>query len=272
MDRLPEHEEDRLLDPEHWSKAERLAVAGMVAPALREGSVRARARRVFVTDKDGEIKKVVSLKEVQEGLLSTAKIELAVEDGIRPKEVICRGCKGIIKVEPRGHIPIWCKRCPQCICGKKVRHAGQQCRKCCRPPREAAFCACGRPLHKEALKASAVNRRKGKPAVCDSCSRARLKKAKKRCACGSELSRSRSKKCRACVRTPRRLCACGKELSKSAKHFCTDCHSKQMFAFQSAKICVGCGVRVTQSAKAKRAGAPPRCRNCWLSSVTKGPK
>ncbi|MCW5834514.1 MAG: hypothetical protein KIS78_19085 [Labilithrix sp.] len=96
---------------EKMNKAQRLAIAGVVAPFLREGAERAAKRRVAKVDKDGNVVGYTTLAEVQAKILERAEIEIAVQDGVRPKEVICKYCGKVIRVkgDAKGAPP---RQCP----------------------------------------------------------------------------------------------------------------------------------------------------------------
>ena len=104
------------------NKAERLALAGAVAPVLRDGAAKAKARRVKIVGKDGKVVRVGTLAEVQEGLLAAKKIELEVEDGVRPKEILC-ACGAVRKVPKKGVLPKQCRKCQKSEADRKYRAA-----------------------------------------------------------------------------------------------------------------------------------------------------
>jgi hypothetical protein len=87
---------------EDWNKAERLAVAGAVAPRLRSQDDKTKSRRVALVDKDGKVTGYTTLAQVQKSLLKAREIELDVQDGVRPKEVLCKHCGKTVKVPPKG--------------------------------------------------------------------------------------------------------------------------------------------------------------------------
>jgi len=108
---------------------------------LRENAERAKRRRVFVYDRETqETKGVVSLAEVQEGVLATAKIELAVDEETRPKKQVCVLCARVFAVNPMGKVARLCGECPCDRCGgavgyKTTSEAAKEgrrpfCRKC----------------------------------------------------------------------------------------------------------------------------------------------
>jgi hypothetical protein len=65
------------------SKADRLAVAGVVAPFIREGATSYSLRRVARIDANGNVVGYTTLAAVQKVLLERHKIEIAVQPGIR---------------------------------------------------------------------------------------------------------------------------------------------------------------------------------------------
>lgn len=72
---------------------------------------RGRARVVNLIDEDGNVISRTTHARLLEGLLDAAGIEAAVRDGVRPKVILCLGCKAFRKVPPRGRIPKWCEGC-----------------------------------------------------------------------------------------------------------------------------------------------------------------
>src|SRR5690348_3965150 len=96
--------------PEKWNKAERLAVAGALAPNLRANSDRL-SRRVVHTwnQQTGEVTRHLTGVEAVEGILRTAEIEFDVRDGARPKNVVCEFCGRVVRVaKSRSIVPLAC--------------------------------------------------------------------------------------------------------------------------------------------------------------------
>lgn len=89
------------------TKAERLAIAGAVAPTLRQRA--GAGRKITVVDKDGKPVRVTDDVEIAKGLLARADIEFSVVPGERPKWVRCSNCGKPIKVSVRGRIRRVCK-------------------------------------------------------------------------------------------------------------------------------------------------------------------
>lgn len=127
-------EEDE--DP-RMNKATRLAIAGAVAPFLRGQGERAAKRTVYVTNSDGDIVRVISGAELQDGILKRAGIELAVADGVTPKAVICQFCGKTVSVpKGRARVPSAClyedggcyrqKTCAEDGCGAQPRRKSFQ--------------------------------------------------------------------------------------------------------------------------------------------------
>jgi hypothetical protein len=97
-------------DDAEWSKAERLVVAGALAPRLRSQDEKVSGRRVALTDKDGKVTGYTTLGEVQRALLRERQIELETIEGVRPTEVVCRHCGKTITVKRGpGPVPKVCK-------------------------------------------------------------------------------------------------------------------------------------------------------------------
>jgi hypothetical protein len=215
---------------EAWNKAERLAVAGAVAPHLRSQAEQAAKRRVAKVDKDGNVVGYTTLAEVQKALLLTHKIEFDVVEGTRPIEIFCEKCGRPTKVPKKGGIPKQCRKCacPQCVgCGSTMSY-----------------------LHSTP---SFVAKRKGAPPKCTPCKKKDAEAERPRCAGCSKVmghrqlwqhrvrfKRTDPLRCRKCVDADRRSqpgppCGvCGKELRKAAKYsvraksgkppMCGDCY------------------------------------------------
>lgn len=110
---------------EKMTKAERLSVAGAVAPTLRSQSERTRTRVVKVYDQaTGEVVRHATLADVQRGILETAKIELDVADGKKKTKDVCRSCGGLMFMPKRGKPRLRCDACkfPPCRgCGVRPK-------------------------------------------------------------------------------------------------------------------------------------------------------
>lgn len=165
-----------------WSKAQRLAVAGALAPHLRDQDGRA-SRRVARVDPDGNVVGYTTLAEVQKALLRQREIELEVQDGVRPKEIICETCGRVDKVGKKGAVPKCCARCRAMHCAdcstalppsagtpwahRRRRGKPARCKECAAravAAAPAASCAdCAAPLGEYAMRPSAVAQRKGEP-------------------------------------------------------------------------------------------------------------
>ena len=89
------------------SRAERLALAGAVAPTLRA----AQERRIARVDADGNVVGYTTHKRLAESLLARQQIEIAVVEGVRPKTVMCEVCGLPAKVTKMGPITKGHKRC-----------------------------------------------------------------------------------------------------------------------------------------------------------------
>lgn len=103
------------------NKAERLALAGAVAPTLRNNAAKAKDRKVAKLDKDGNVVGYTTLAKVQEALLAKEKIELAVQDGVRPKKIFCETCGVPFAPPKKGFANRVCRKCREkpCVdCGK----------------------------------------------------------------------------------------------------------------------------------------------------------
>lgn len=283
-----------------WNKAERLAVAGAVAPSIRSQEL----RRVARVDSEGNIVGYSTLAEVQASLLKRHEIEIEVTDGVRPKEWFCEKCGLPCKVRHRQTVPR-CERCTflKCAdCGK-------------------AFPRC--------YSAPSMQRRGHKEKVCRPCMSKRVAAAKPRCAvCNVAINvhlrwqyrkrwgESEPLRCGPCLRKHHKLpvptCSvCFKELSVSSRRgkraregkplFCPDCYRGEVrsliakekiakdpvFAEKVKKamtkghelqsklkrkaqtptcfLCVGGETSkgaMSSRSIAKRKGAPPKCLSC----------
>ena len=114
------------------SKAERLAVAGAIAPVVRQNAEKLARRRVRLWNQQtGEDGAFVSGLEAQKGIQATAEIEFDVQPQVRPKEVICTKCGRLFRasVSKNGYVQKTCLGCrrPQETCANPSCSA--------RPPR-----------------------------------------------------------------------------------------------------------------------------------------
>ena len=100
------------------SRAERLALAGAVAPTLRA----AQERRIARVDADGNVVGYTTHKRLAESLLARQQIEIAVVEGVRPKTVMCEVCGLPAKVLKMGVVSKGHSRCKKRAAARK-RHA-----------------------------------------------------------------------------------------------------------------------------------------------------
>lgn len=126
-------------DGEKMNKAERLAVAGAVAPYVREAAERTSQRRVALYNQHSpgqETTRYASLLDVQKGVLERAKIEIEVQPDVkRPKRTICTKCGKLAKPAYKvGRVPKLCDACrgDSCQdCGVRLHvHRGGRCPDC----------------------------------------------------------------------------------------------------------------------------------------------
>lgn len=94
-----------------WTKAERLAIAGAIAPTIRSAEVSKRDRIVRIKDKNGNTIRTLSLIDLQKELLEKRGIEIDMGDGIRPKITICEDCGCPIFVKKSGVLRTRCDDC-----------------------------------------------------------------------------------------------------------------------------------------------------------------
>ena len=85
------------LPPVDLSRAERLAVAGLIAAPLRDRYHRPATRKLKLTDKDGKVVGEITDVEYAQKVAKRAGIELDVTIGERPKAIVCQ-CGKYVKV------------------------------------------------------------------------------------------------------------------------------------------------------------------------------
>lgn len=154
---------------EDWNKAQRLAVAGLVAPVLRNRSIEAHKRRVGRLDRDGNVVGYTTLAKVQEALLLKKKIELEVQPDIHQKDVLCENCGKPVRLRHKATAQ---KRCDECA---------------------ILTCSCGKKLPRNYSSPSFVAKRAGRPARCKECyAKDRVKTPPPKCSvCSKELNKDR---------------------------------------------------------------------------------
>ncbi len=103
---------------EKLTKAEKLALVGAVAPTLRENADRAKARRVALVDKDGNVTGYTTLLEAQKSLLKRHALEIEVQPGEKPKAVPCKRCGLPAPVPKVGRPPQFCVNCKSARCAR----------------------------------------------------------------------------------------------------------------------------------------------------------
>lgn len=209
-------------DRDFNERGERLAVAGVLAPSVRENSKRLQARVVKTYDQekvaggapvDAAVVRHVSGADVVRSMLERAKIEVETNDGSRPERVVCK-CGVIVKVKPEGRIPKGCRRCS--LAGN------EQCETC----------------GESVMRASAwTARRAGRPVRCRGCFVAEQEKRLSSCSdCGGAVSAKR-------VTT------------------CLPCRHARLARVRNCINC-GAEVALGTSYMRVRDGLPPRCRSC----------
>lgn len=193
------------------TKAERLELAGLVAPTVREADARLRRRRVKLTDADGNVVREVTADVVRDSMLARHALEVAVQPEVRPEWFTCTHCGKHTRtpVRGRGNPP---KRCENC---------------------RAVRCVdCGARMHASRLSPSAKSTC---PARCMACRRKEAAaKVPLRCSeCGKQLSkdsrfpsyakrRTWSPRCHACTQALRRKPVAPKP-ERPAEVQCKDC-------------------------------------------------
>lgn len=97
------------------NKAERLAIAGQIAPILRSQGDKSK-RKVKIVDKDGNIIGESTIGELQKQILKRAEIEFDVHEDKNPIYILCDICNKPIMFKTvtnnKGHSPK--KRHPEC--------------------------------------------------------------------------------------------------------------------------------------------------------------
>jgi hypothetical protein len=118
-------------------RAERLQIAGQVAPVLR----RRQPRKVTTLDAEGKPVRVVTDIDVAQAALDRLGIEIAVQPGKRPTMVLCKDCKRPRRVLA-GAMPIRCRRCAQTAktIARRTRNTGKylEVRRACKARERAA--------------------------------------------------------------------------------------------------------------------------------------
>lgn len=105
------------LEAPKLSKVEKLRVAGEAAPALR----RREPRKVTLVDADGNPTRVTTDVEVAQGALEHLGIEIAVQPGGMPTEIVCERCRLVVRKVKPGRIPRFCIGCTADVRREKAR-------------------------------------------------------------------------------------------------------------------------------------------------------
>lgn len=225
------------------NKAERLAVAGQVAPTLREHGERARSRRVARVNERGDIVGYTTLAEVQRAQLARAKIELDVMGGgVRPAFVVCHACGSVVRATLTGHPRPrlhGCKRgrpttvaCSSCGATVPATRTG--------PPRPRAH-RCKHNVCKDCGGEVRADKKRNVGIRCAAC--AGLRKPKEHCACGAELR--------------------GTTLVRRRKGFDVSCQKCSRSRRNPTEKCRTCGGRLGRTTAGKqRKGEVVYCRPC----------
>ncbi len=286
-----------------WNKAERLQVAGLVAPRLRDQDDRTKSRRVAKVDAAGNVVGYVSLADVQKGLLRKQEIEFDVADGVRPKERLCRLCGRPFRVPLiKGRVPTVCLICrdPLCQdCGTVLKKRGTQlgqrravrCGKC----RHLAgrgplrMCPdCGGPISRDRRTVRCERCRPARtiePVLCADCKKPLTRRA---CRRAHERENASLVRCLRCRQTPRpapHCSVCSKALNAEAMSprmvakrggrlpTCVECARKARVMPRAT--CSMCSAILSRAAMCpslvrKRNGAPPKCGSCHAKSAGAG--
>lgn len=231
------------------NKAERLIVAGVVAPVLRS-SVNG-GRRVAVTDADGKVTGWTTVAEIQASLLAKQKIELEVIDGVRPAEVLCKNCGKSIRTTKNGPLPTVCREgcnvfCSFPDCGRQISPNAAR-KNALKGILKGHCIKCDQKVRKQKRGLCCCGNQAGDSGLCKSCFVKKYVKERKqrnellglKCPCGrvlfskllckSCMERGRRQRRRAGVpaeaKKIRPLCGCGKDhITKTG--LCRGCYHK----------------------------------------------
>lgn len=240
------------------SKAERLAIAGAIAPTLRSTPEAVKARRIARVDADGNVVGYTTVAEVQAALLEARKIELDTEEGVRPEVVVCPLCGRSLKVGTKGRLPTQCR-------------PGKGCQKATRPAKLEHIvppCECGAVPVGEALKKAFFRGRRDESYrwKCRGCYTS-ASSDPPTCACGKPKT-ALATRCRACTRRQPRACACGTALSQGNKTGkCGPCHLASVTKHAPQATCITCPAvpskeRFSAREVKQRKGRPWQCFAC----------
>lgn len=273
-----------MTDDGRMCKAERLALAGAIAPVLRASAKK--ARRIAVVDKDGNVTGYRTLGEVQEALLAAKKIELEVEESVRPPDRLCESCGLYFRIPMKvGGIPRFCSKCTRsgqmgghCAeagCNNLIQKRAKICRVC--------FFAKAAQKRKKCETSDCPELVGERSRHCSRCAKNRKETnpANSYCACGSRKNKTSSQCKTCCEKATRKTCVtCGVRATGSSGK-CRACwlagvkvegSKSQSLGKRKGyeSTCVSCNSACLQSRKAKRNGSPPRCRACFLSAARLG--
>jgi hypothetical protein len=105
-------------------KREALVIAGAIAPVLRRQTAAGPGRPIKVTDRDGNVRRVISSAELAVKVAERAGVEFDAGQGQRPNYMFCTDCGTGYSVRSKGPGAV-SKRCPRCrthvactMCGK----------------------------------------------------------------------------------------------------------------------------------------------------------
>lgn len=222
---------------ERMNKAQRLAIAGTVAPFVRESAEVASVRRVARVDANGIVVGYTTLAEVQKSLLRRHEIEIATQPGVRPKQTICVGCGVPTRLARVGSRRRYCDSCqrPKCSdCGKQLDAAVGR-RRCmdCHLARKSRSCKRGH----EFTEANTRTDKRGRRA----CKRCEYLKTRARHDRAKEERRARGFK-KPKPRPPASHCGRGHEMSghnlyvtPSGQRMCRQCLQIRTRAYRDRK-------------------------------------
>lgn len=228
------------------NKAERLALAAVIAPGIRETESEARGRRVARLGSDGRVVGYTDVAEFRKSILRRAEIEIGVVGNIRPKRSVCTQCGGIIQVPQTGSVPTLCKGCKPCL-------------------------GCGGPTSGKKLCSGCTSNKKKPPILCWVCNTALPRSARESRRLETRAAPPKHRSCRPGASPDHRCHFCNVQISDdSARHqlaratmlMCKPCASQ---ARRKPEVrCVGCAgpVNKNTATKARNECRNATCRKC----------
>ena len=238
------------------SKAQKLAVTTWV----RRAPVLTKPRPVKVYDASAidhweqHVVKVATTADALKRLGEAEAVAVEVQDGVRPKQIVCEKCGAITVIPKHGAVPKWCADCfvGRCACGNALSgRRSVACWTCANPQRPGPPCIdCGKRLGSELNCPKRISDRGGRPFRCPGCTAIGKRIAMARCSCGGALGYSVNAAAKREVRLGRAPACrkCAGALRRSRAEVCSVCS----------------GAVGKSSAVAARNGGVAVCRSCWV--------